>query len=54
MITSIKTPLTDKERTNLNAWHRWGKQMEFLKAIDRELAPKRAELDRARKFIGIN
>lgn len=54
MITNIKNPLTNKEKSSLNAWHRWGKQMEFLKAIDRELAPKRAELERARKLIGIN
>jgi len=45
--------LTEKERDNLNHWYRWGQKMSFLKAIHRELEPKKAAMEEARKFIGI-
>lgn len=51
MMKEIK--LTEKERDNLNNWYRWGQKMSFLKAIHRELEPKKAAMEEARKFIGI-
>jgi|TARA_R110002074_G_scaffold148802_1_gene300478 hypothetical protein len=50
---SMKNELTKKQRNTLNTWHRWGQMMSFLKAIHRELEPKKAERDQARKFIGL-
>jgi hypothetical protein len=50
---NMKNEYTKKERANLNAKHQWGQRMSFLKAIHRELEPKKAALEEARKFIGI-
>ena len=50
---NMKIELTEKQRDNLNTWHRWGQRMTLLKAIHRELEPKKAALEEARKFIGI-
>jgi len=49
----MKNEYTKKERANLNAKHQWGQRMSFLKAIHRELEPKKALMEEARKFIGI-
>jgi hypothetical protein len=49
----MKIEYTKKERANLNAKHQWGQKMSFLKAIHRELQPKKELLEEARKFIGI-
>ena len=50
---NMKIELTEKQRDNLNTWYRWGQRMTLLKAIHRELEPKKAALEEARKFIGI-
>jgi len=49
----MKIEYTKKERANLNAKHQWGQKMSFLKAIHRELQPKKDLMEEARKFIGI-
>jgi len=50
---NMKIELTEKQRDNLNSWYRWGQRMTLLKAIHRELEPKKVALEEARKFIGI-
>ena len=36
--------MTEKEIANLRAWKRWGAMMKMLKAIHREIEPKRQQM----------
>ena len=47
MNVDCERKLTTKEADNLTAWKRWGLLMKMLKAIHREIEPKKQELRHA-------
>lgn len=46
--------LSPKAKRWLNNKARWKLKMKLVKALDRELAPKRQAMDEARRLIGMN
>jgi len=47
MNVDCERKLTKKEADKLAAWKRWGVMMKLLKAIHREIEPKKLELRHA-------
>ena len=42
--------LTPKQKAKLDAWRAWGRKMQFLREIHREIEPKRKAMSEAIEF----
>jgi hypothetical protein len=50
----MRKELSPKAKKWLKNRKKWELKMRLVRALDRELAPKRAAMDEARKVIGLN